>query len=302
MMKNNNMTPRCEAAVQVSLYKDHDKSVLHHSSRLPLAAIGLSMLLIAGCAAKKPEITWQQDREKLQSQLNKVGMSQATLAEQVQALNKQLAELEARMASHEAMQEMSLDQHETRFIELEEKIEALKKTSGSNSKTAAKRKSKPQETARATNEPVVSKINNATPPPEPTPVISDEEIKGFYVHAYLASKSGRYEQASTDFNNFLVKFPGSTYTHQAEYWLGESLHAQGNTIQAAEAFQKAASTAERNPQQNAALLRLGQLYMELERKDDARITFLSLINEHPQSSEAEAARKTLAELITSTSM
>ncbi len=282
--------------MQVYLYNNQDETVSEpYSGKYALAAIGLGMLLLAGCASgNKTEAAWQQDRENLQSQLIQVGSSQNTLAEQLQALSKQLAELEARMISHEADQEASFEQNEARFTELGNNIEALNGAVASESRSGAASKHKSQEKAKATKKPVITKIDDAPPPPKLVPVVSDEEIKGIYINAYLALKSGRYAQAAADFDSFLAKFPTSKYTHQAEFWLGETLHAQGNTAQAIEAFQKAANTPEKNPQWNAALLRLGQLYMELGRSDEAGATFLQLIKARPQSAEAETARKILA--------
>jgi len=134
------------------------------------------------------------------------------------------------------------------------------------------------------------------------PVASNEEIKRAYINAYLSLKSGRYEHAARDFNNFLVKYPTSKYTHQAEFWLGETFHAQGNTAQAIGAFQKVADAPDKNPKWNESLLRLGQLYIELGQSDEAGKMLMRLIKERPQSTEAEAARRILASTANNTTM
>jgi len=254
--------------------------------------IALCSLAISGCASKKAESEWQQGKQTLESQLVEVGKDQTLLAEQVQVLNKQLSELDARLASHINEQQVSFEQHEARIVVLENGIKRLQ-TTASKSRKAAARKNKTQNKSKKTK---VAAINKAKDPPpaKPTPVVSEEEIKRIYINAYLALKSGHYEQAGNDFNRFLTEFPASKYTHQAEYWLGETLHAQGNTLQAVEAFQKASSARETHPQSNAALLRLGQLYAELGRAEEAKTSFLRLIEEQPQSPEAEIARKTLS--------
>ena len=279
----------------------------HYPGVYLLVAVSLCVLLITGCAPNKAELNWQQDREALQSQLKDVDKSQAMLTEQLRTLNNQLSDLETLMVSHAEDQKTRLDQNEARLIELDKKNETRKKSAAHKSKSTAARKNKPLKKPKA--EKVLAKAkakakkNNGPASPKQTPVISNEEIKRAYIKAYLALKSGHYEQAATDFINFLSKFPASKYAHQASYWLGETLHAQGKTEQAVEAFQKASGGApNKDIKWNAAQLRLGQLYKELGRNGEARTTFLRLVKEHPQSPEAETARKLLSEAGSSTDM
>ena len=257
-----------------------------------LMIVALCSLAISGCASKKAESEWQQEKQTLESQFVEVGKNHALLSKQLQALNEQVSELESRLESHINEQQVSFEQHETRIVVLENGIKTLQ-TTASKSRKAAARKNKAQNKSKKTKVAAINKAKD-TPPVKPTPVVSEEEIKRIYINAYLALKSGQYEQAGNDFKRFLTKFPANPYTHQAEYWLGETLHAQGNTLQALNAFQKASSARETHPQSNAALLRLGQLYAELGRTEEAKTSFLRLIEEQPQSPEAEIARKTLS--------
>ena len=350
-----------EATVQTYLYKNQDETVsIPNSGKYALAVIGLGMLLIAGCASNnKDETSWQQDKESIQSQLMQIGSSQTTLAEQLQALSKQLAQLEARMIPHQESQAESLEQGKTRLFDSKKNIKAKKRTTTTIPRSSATRKPKPQKMSKARKEPVDTikektpppssqapmasgeemtsktpppsnqapvasgeEMTSKTPPPSnqapvasgeemtsktPPPssqasVASNKEIKSTYINAYLALKSGRYEHAAREFNNFLAKYPASKYTHQAEFWLGETLHAQGHTAQAIETFRNVANVPEKNPKWNASLLRLGQLYMELGRSDEAGETFQRLIKQRPQSTEAETARKILASIGNNTTM
>ena len=328
--------------MQTYLYKNQDETVsIPNSGKYALAVIGLGMLLIAGCASNnKDETSWQQDKESIQSQLMQIGSSQTTLAEQLQALSKQLAQLEARMIPHQESQAESLEQGKTRLFDSKKNIKAKKRTTTTIPRSSATRKPKPQKMSKARKEPVDTikektpppssqapmasgeEMTSKTPPPSnqapvasgeemtsktPPPssqasVASNKEIKSTYINAYLALKSGRYEHAAREFNNFLAKYPASKYTHQAEFWLGETLHAQGHTAQAIETFRNVANVPEKNPKWNASLLRLGQLYMELGRSDEAGETFQRLIKQRPQSTEAETARKILASIGNNTTM
>jgi len=287
----------------------HDVRIRHRS----LAFIALSLAILGGCASDKAEVALRQDREALQLQLDKISTSQA---EQLLALNKRLTELGIRMDASEADQKKWVSQNEARLSRLEKafrKPAALRpgkqsRPSGELEKTPKKsavptvhkirrtvtHKSKPGRKTGKTKKPVASQKNTPSPPPKKAPVISGEEIRRIYIKAYLALKSGHYDQASTELRSFLAKFPASKYVYQASYWLGESLHAQGKTTQAVEAFRKAASAPNEAPKQRAALLRLGQLYNELGNTGKAKATLLRLTRDHPQSPEAETARKILS--------
>jgi len=257
-----------------------------------LMMIALCTLAISGCASKKAEVEWQQGKQTLESQLIEIGNNQALLAQQVQVLSERLSDLESQLASHLSERQVSSEQNEARFLSLENGIKTLQ-TTAAKARKAAARKNKAQNKSKKAKMVAIKKAKR-TQPIKQIPVVSEEEIKRSYINAYLALKSGQYEQASKDFNHFLKEFPASKYAHQAEYWLGETLHAQGNTLQALEAFQKAASAREHHPQTNAALLRLGQLFSELGRAEQAKTTFQNLIEKQPQSPEAEIARKALS--------
>jgi len=169
--------------------------------------------------------------------------------------------------------------------------EALGKSNASPVRT-----SKPSKKEISTQAAVRPKAESKIRPPTPAVTVSDKEIKNAYITAYLVLKSGHYSRANKAFKKFLISFPESKYTVQANYWLGESYYAQDEFEKALDAFNEASNASPSGPKGATALLRLGHIYKKLERIGDAKSAFQRLIKTRPESPEAESARKILRQL------
>ena len=268
-------------------------------SPLPTIHFLLPILLLTGtvlsnCASHSPESLPRQENPALKTQIDRILARQTTTLEQVESLNGRIRELETRLDATEHKTRKCMDQYEHRlnFVETVLPIEGGKlgnkaqKTDPTGQQNIQKADMKERETVKN------------TPPPVPTVQAlrtNEENARKAYISAYLALKSGHYEQANTAFNKFLSESPNSKYLYQAQYWLGETLHAQGRTREAIEVLRGATTAPENNPRWNAAMLRLGQLHQQSGHAGDARATLLQLIRRHPQSPEAEAAREFLSQ-------
>jgi len=144
----------------------------------------------------------------------------------------------------------------------------------------------------------IEKIAQAIKPADPVevPGSSVEEEKDHYTAAYLALKSGRYEEAINNFRDLLKAHPNSAYSDQAYYWLGESYVAQGRNKDAVEAFTMVANNFPQSPKHAAALLKLASVYESLNMIGDARAVLNRVTKEHPDSRSAERARVQLSNL------
>jgi len=124
-----------------------------------------------------------------------------------------------------------------------------------------------------------------------------EAEKNAYTAAYLALKSGRFDEASKAFNKQLDSYPQGEYADQAWYWLGEShLAQQSQQENALHAFKYVADHYPESVKHASALLKLGQL-SEMSGKKGAAVAYYSrLIKEHPESTLSEQARAALVDL------
>jgi len=188
---------------------------------------------------------------------------------------KQQAEISAMMASIKAQK-----------IEKHAKLKAKRKTT-----------SKKQQTRKAI---LTTKIDKIDSDIQQVVIQSKTDYKpaekNDYTAAYLALKSGRYDEAIGLFQTFLNVYPSGEYADQAYYWLGESLLAKGEFLPAVEAFNTLTQTYAKSSKYQAGLLKLGIAYQQANRLGDAKAVLQRLINEDPDSKAAEHARSRLSAL------
>jgi tol-pal system protein YbgF len=120
--------------------------------------------------------------------------------------------------------------------------------------------------------------------------------KNAYSAAYLALKSGRYDEASQDFASLIKAYPKGEYIDQALYWYGESLYAQHRLKQAAKVLEQLVRQHPKSAKRAPALFRLGSIYKDLHRTGDAVVVFKRLIREYPHSGMATKARRDLNQI------
>ncbi|MDQ7000703.1 MAG: tetratricopeptide repeat protein [Mariprofundus sp.] len=120
-----------------------------------------------------------------------------------------------------------------------------------------------------------------------------EAEKNAYTAAYLAWKSGRYDEAANAFNKQLDLYPNGEYSDQAWYWLGETRFAQHDYYRALNAFKYVADHYPDSVKHAAALLKLGQISESQNHWQQSALYYKRLIRDHADSDLAEQARKAL---------
>lgn len=215
-------------------------------------------------------------------------------------LEQQLQRLDASLKESSRLQQRRISTLEERVGQLEQKLQSQQAQIAALSKAMETLKHKPRPSAA--KKPVVhpSPPQPAQPPlaAVPAPVAPTEAEKNSYTAAYLALKSGRYEEASQGFVEHLKNYPEGEYADQAWYWLGESQLAQKQEKQAMASFERVVRDFPSSVKHAAALLRLGQIQQARGKRKSAEALFNRLIAEHPESTAAEQARSALAAMRT----
>lgn len=203
---------------------------------------------------------------------------------------------------------VTLDQIERRIVELEKRLEeqlklnselsarlnTIQKSSASSRKTTSRVSSSNQKNLAKKLKKIESSIQAAAKKASPSTMATNPESeKNAYTSAYLALKSGRYDEASQAFKTLLLKHPKGEYADQANYWLGESYFAQQKMKEAIKAFKRVANSYPNSAKYPAALLKLASAYQETGRKGDAKAVLQRLIREHSDSNAAGQARRKL---------
>lgn len=120
-----------------------------------------------------------------------------------------------------------------------------------------------------------------------------EAEKNAYTAAYLALKSGRYDEAANAFNKQLDMYPDGEYSDQAWYWLGETRLAQHDQFRALNAYKYVADHYPDSVKHANALLKLGQISEAQNHWQQSAMYYERLIRDHADSDLAEQARKAL---------
>ena len=242
----------------------------------PILSVALSLVLLTGCMVDKQPDAWLADKELVIQSLQDAHTNNAKLKQNIELLDQRVIYLETEQAKQDS------------------KIRALEATLAKNThaKKRVKKKKAVKKQSKTLNEKLdklSAKLNPAVAKPIEANAAALAE-KNAYTAAYLALKSGRYDESSYGFSAVIQAHPEGIYTDQAYYWLGESLLAQHRDKEAVDAFKLVANKYKKSPKHAAALLKLASVYQTLHRPKNARSALKRVIKEHPDSRSAERAR------------
>lgn len=118
------------------------------------------------------------------------------------------------------------------------------------------------------------------------------EIQDEYRIGLRAFQTQQFDNAIQQFRSFQRKYPNSDMADDAQYWIGESYFNQKDYNRAILEFNDVLKyrKGDRVP---AALLRQAQAFLEIGDKTDARLILQKLLNDHPNSEEAQEAKARL---------
>jgi tol-pal system protein YbgF len=102
-----------------------------------------------------------------------------------------------------------------------------------------------------------------------------------------------YEAALAGFRLFLELHGQTSLAANAQYWVGECQYRMGRYKDALKAFYNVVSYYPLSPKLAASTLKIGQTYSKLKDHEKARMMFERVVDQYPDSPEAEVARKAL---------
>jgi tol-pal system protein YbgF len=102
-----------------------------------------------------------------------------------------------------------------------------------------------------------------------------------------------YEAALAGFRFFLEIHGQSILAGNAQYWMGECQYRMGRYKEALTAFYNVVSYYPLSQKLGASTLKIGQIYTKLGDREKARMMYERVVDQHPDTPEAEVARKGL---------
>jgi tol-pal system protein YbgF len=126
-----------------------------------------------------------------------------------------------------------------------------------------------------------------------TASLSEEEA---YRQAFNQLRGGHYDQSIATFNNFLVQYPNSAHSDNAQYWLGEAYYVKRQFDSAIPEYSKLVQNYPQSQKLTHALLKIGYSYQELGQIDKAMTSFQNLKTRYPGTMAARLAEERMQQL------
>jgi tol-pal system protein YbgF len=288
----------------------NDDVPVKHAYKTLLPIVSL-LFWMSGCATQADLQTEQKAREALRSQV--VADNRASLDEMRREIQKVRGEVEEiRYRLDRASKERigtgpQLKVLEDRIAVLEKQFKsrleerpptisfpASSDTSFPQSSTEMLPGQVPTEAPGSTpGSPSSTQSNNLTGSKEELALAREApEIQDEYKIGLRAFQAQQFDNAIQQFRSFQRKYPNSEMADDAQYWIGESYFNQRDYNRAILEFNDVLKyrKGDRVP---AALLRQAQAFLEIGDKTDARLILQKLLNDHPNSEQAQEAKARL---------
>jgi len=114
-----------------------------------------------------------------------------------------------------------------------------------------------------------------------------------YQAAFELLKQGRYDQAAIALQQFMVAFPSSELSDNAQYWLAETHYVTQQYANALPAFQAVLDQYPDSRKIPDALLKIGYCNYELKRMSAAEKALQAVVAEYPETTAARLASQRL---------
>lgn len=125
------------------------------------------------------------------------------------------------------------------------------------------------------------------------PTQRQDSTRQLYDRVMEEFKHRDYAAAMAGFQFFLELHSQSSLAANAQYWIGECQYRTGRYRDALKSFYDVVSNYPLSPKLPASTLKLGQTYVKLRDPEKARLMFDRVVDQYPDSAEAEVARKAL---------
>ncbi len=126
--------------------------------------------------------------------------------------------------------------------------------------------------------------------------VKKQDKEKAYSAAYQSFKEGHYDKARTEFQNLLAAYPGSEYSDNAQFWIGECYFFEKKYEQAILEYEKVAKNYPNGSKVPYALLKQGLSFLKLGDKTSAKLLLQQVIKDYPNTNQARIARSKLQEI------
>ena len=112
----------------------------------------------------------------------------------------------------------------------------------------------------------------------------------------LVKDSSRQDDAMAAFQNFIKKYPDSTYQPNANYWLGQLNYNKGKKDDAAYYFASVVKNYPKSPKAADAMFKVGVIMQDKGDTAKAKAVYQQVVSKYPGTDGAKQAQKRLSGL------
>ena len=240
-----------------------------HKLSVVLALVIPAVVLAQAPVARLGSGSIEERLNQLERVMDARNVAQMALLEQMNTLQSEVAELRGRSEEHAYQLEQILQRQREIYQELDRRLAA----------------------APVANSEQVAGIDAGV---AMSANLSENEAYDRAIKLVLEEK--RYADAIPAFQQFLERFPQSSYAANAHYWLGQLLFADGKLEPAKQQFTTVVDNYPDSNKRADCLLKLGRIAQQQQQPQAARSYFQRVIDSYASFTEADLARKQLAEM------
>lgn len=255
---------------------------LHLSYPMKCARLTLAVIALVLCAGCDGMLSRQDDPMHLQVQeidsrlvrverlVSNEGL--VNLMSQLDAIQKDVQSLRNDVETLQYQVEQSDGRQRELYLDIDQRLQAIEQAS-----------------VNRTNRTVFDG-GSLSPGQLPVPGGTD---RANYQAAFELLKQGRYDQASIALQQFMIAFPGSELSDNAQYWLAETQYVTQQYKAALPAFQIVLDRYPDSRKIPDALLKIGYCNYELKRMSAAEKALKTVVADYPETTAARLASQRL---------
>ncbi len=204
------------------------------------------------------------------------------LLKQVEQLQQENQNLRGQVDQLEFSLEQAGDAQKQQYLDVDQRLLALEEAAGQRQASIADGRS-------------VLDGGELQPGQLPVPGGTD---RANYQASFELLKQGRYKEASGALKQFMVAFPDSALSDNAQYWLAETHYVSQSYDKALREFTVVVDKYPQSRKIPDALLKIGYCNYELKRFAEARTALKRVVAEYPETTAARLAGQRLERMTT----
>ncbi len=139
----------------------------------------------------------------------------------------------------------------------------------------------------------ISSVGSGSVEDRGAPVQSGDANTDYNAAIALVQDKSRQDDAIVAFQNFIKKYPDSTYQPNANYWLGQLNYNKGKKDDAAYYFASVVKNYPKSPKAADAMYKVGVIMQDKGDTAKAKAVYQQVINKYPGTDGAKQAQKRL---------